>query len=64
VRSFIDIVKRIRDRGVAVLLVEQNLEIALALAQSCIVLAAGRAVWEGTTERALANDEIKRAYFA
>jgi branched-chain amino acid transport system ATP-binding protein len=64
VRSFIDIIRKIRERGVAVVLVEQNLEIALQLAENCIVLSAGRAVWRGTTQRALANDEIKAAYFA
>ena len=42
VRAFVDAVKRIRERGVAILLVEQNLEIAAALADTCIVLAAGR----------------------
>ena len=47
VRSFISVVKRIRAGGVAILLVEQNLEIASALADSCIVLAAGRVVCAG-----------------
>ncbi len=48
VRAFVDAVKRIRERGVAILLVEQNLEIAAALADTCIVLAAGRVVWRGS----------------
>src|SRR5262249_30302114 len=37
VRAFVDAVRRIRDSGVAILLVEQNLEIAAALADSCVV---------------------------
>jgi branched-chain amino acid transport system ATP-binding protein len=63
VRAFIEAVKRIRERGVAILLVEQNLEIAAALADSCIVLAAGRVVWRGSARDATGNKEIRRAYF-
>ena len=50
--------------GVAMLLVEQNLEIAAALADTCIVLAAGRVVWRGSTRDATSNEEIRQAYFA
>jgi branched-chain amino acid transport system ATP-binding protein len=63
VRSFVEAVKRIRDTGVAILLVEQNLEIAAALAESCIVLAAGRVVWRGSALAATSNEEIRQAYF-
>jgi branched-chain amino acid transport system ATP-binding protein len=63
VRSFVDAVKRIREGGVAVLLVEQNLEIAAALAESCIVLAAGRVVWRGSARDAVQSEEIREAYF-
>ncbi len=63
VRAFVDAVKRIRDRGVAILLVEQNLEIAAALADSCIVLAAGRVVWRGSARDATSSEEIRQAYF-
>lgn len=64
VRSFIQVVERIRARGVAILLVEQNLEIASALAESCIVLAAGRVVWRGPAKDAVSSEEIREAYFA
>jgi branched-chain amino acid transport system ATP-binding protein len=64
VRAFVDAVKRIRDTGVAILLVEQNLEIAATLADSCIVLAAGRVVWRGSTRDATSSEEIRQAYFA
>jgi branched-chain amino acid transport system ATP-binding protein len=64
VRAFVDAVRRIRDSGVAMLLVEQNLEIAAALADTCIVLAAGRVVWRGSTRDASSNEEIRQAYFA
>ena len=64
VRAFVDAVKRIRDTGVAILLVEQNLEIAASLAESCIVLAAGRVVWRGSARDAANSEEIREAYFA
>ena len=64
VRSFIDVVRQIRASGVAILLVEQNLEIASALAENCIVMAAGRVVWRGSADDAINNEEIRRAYFA
>ena len=64
VRSFIEIVARIRKSGVAIVLVEQNLEIASALADSCIVVAAGRVVWRGPACDAVNSEEIRQAYFA
>jgi branched-chain amino acid transport system ATP-binding protein len=64
VRSFIEAVERIRKSGVAILLVEQNLEIASTLAESCIVLAAGRTVWRGSARDATNSAEIREAYFA
>jgi branched-chain amino acid transport system ATP-binding protein len=64
VRSFIDVMKRIRTTGVAILLVEQNLEIASALADSCIVMTAGRVAWRGLANDAIHNEEIRRAYFS
>jgi branched-chain amino acid transport system ATP-binding protein len=64
VRAFVEAVKHIRARGVAILLVEQNLEIAAALAETCIVLAAGRVVWRGSTRDATSSEEIRQAYFA
>jgi branched-chain amino acid transport system ATP-binding protein len=64
VRSFIDVVKRIRATGVAILLVEQNLEIASALADSCIVMAAGRVAWTGPAADAINNEKIREAYFS
>jgi branched-chain amino acid transport system ATP-binding protein len=64
VRAFVDAVKRIRESGVAILLVEQNLEIAATLADDCIVLAAGRVVWRGSARDATSSEEIRQAYFA
>lgn len=64
VRSMIDIIARIRETGVSILLVEQNLEVATSLASSCVVLAAGRTVWRGPMKDAAQLDEVRAAYFA
>ncbi len=64
VRSLVGIVRTIRDSGVGVLLVEQNLEIAQAVAEDCIVLSTGREVWRGPMREAMALDAIRDAYFA
>jgi branched-chain amino acid transport system ATP-binding protein len=63
-RDLVPVVNRIRASGVAVLLVEQNLELARALADRCIVLAAGRKVFEGSMQGERDLADIGRAYFA
>jgi branched-chain amino acid transport system ATP-binding protein len=62
-RTLIQIVKRIRQSGVAILLVEQNMEIARAIGERCCMLAAGSLEWEGTMTDALARNEAARVYF-
>jgi branched-chain amino acid transport system ATP-binding protein len=63
-RDLVPVIDRIRQSGVAVLLVEQNLELARALSERAIVLAAGRMVFEGGMQREGDLAEIARAYFA
>lgn len=43
-----EIIRRLRDRGHASLLVEQNLELALSVADEVYVISAGRFVFQGT----------------
>ena len=47
VRHVAQILSRLRDLGLAVLLVEQNLELALSVADQIYVLSAGRFVFQG-----------------
>ncbi len=63
VRSLIGIVQRICQAGVGILLVEQNLEIAEAVATDCVVLSTGRAVWTGAMSDAAGRAAIHDAYF-
>ncbi|MDB5512384.1 MAG: livF [Enterovirga sp.] len=63
VRSLVGIVQRICQAGVGILLVEQNLEIAEAVATRCVVLSTGRAVWTGRMDDAAGRAAIQEAYF-
>jgi branched-chain amino acid transport system ATP-binding protein len=62
VRDIFAIVRRIRDEGTTVLLVEQNARSALRIADRGYVLETGRVVLNGTAEELLANRDVQRAY--
>jgi branched-chain amino acid transport system ATP-binding protein len=59
---FQSIVEINRERGLTILLVEQNAYQALKIAHRGYVLATGRVVLEGTGAELLANPEIRSAY--
>ena len=63
VKEIFDIIVRInRERGVTVLLVEQNANMALHVADYGYVLEVGRIVMEDTCARLLEKDDIKEFY--
>jgi branched-chain amino acid transport system ATP-binding protein len=51
-----------RNRGLTILLVEQNAYQALKIAHHAYVLQTGRVILEGTGTELLANPEIRAAY--
>jgi len=55
-------IRRINASGVSVLLVEQNVAMAMEVSQRAYVLEEGRMVAEGTPQALLAQPEIARAY--
>jgi branched-chain amino acid transport system permease protein len=57
-----EVVARIRDRGIAVLLVEHNLRLVRRAADRVLVLAAGRAVAEGSVAEVADSEVVRRAY--
>lgn len=62
VREIFNVIKRIREEGTTVLIVEQNVKQTLAIADRAYVLESGKVVMQGTG-RALLNDEhVKKAY--
>jgi branched-chain amino acid transport system ATP-binding protein len=56
------IIRTIKDRGIPILLVEQNARLALALAHRGYVLESGEIVLEGTADSLRDNDMVKKAY--
>jgi branched-chain amino acid transport system ATP-binding protein len=54
--------KRLRERGVTILLVEQNVNTTLRLVDRAYVLEQGRVVLEGTGEQLLGNPHVQEAY--
>ncbi|MBI3458168.1 MAG: ABC transporter ATP-binding protein [Candidatus Rokubacteria bacterium] len=62
VQQIFDTIQTINRQGTAVLLVEQNANLALRMADRAYVLEAGRIVLEGTGAELLANDAVRKAY--
>ena len=60
-RSF-DIIKQVHESGVAILVVEQNANVSLSIADRGYVLATGRIVLADKAAELLANDELRKAY--
>jgi branched-chain amino acid transport system ATP-binding protein len=57
-----DVIRALHEAGTAMLLVEQNVEKALAVASRAYVLAEGRIVSGGTPEALLSEPHLRRAY--
>ena len=62
VQGIFDIIKEFHKMGTTILLVEQNAEMALSIADRAYVLESGRIVLTGTGSELKASDEIKKAY--
>ena len=62
VRGIFDIIKEINKRGVTILLIEQNANMALKTADIGYVLETGKITMEGLGKDLLANEDIKKAY--
>lgn len=62
VQGIFDIIKEINKQGVTVLLIEQNANMALKVADYAYVLETGHVTMKGTGAELLANDDVKKAY--
>ncbi len=62
VEQIFDIIRELHKAGTTILLVEQNAEMALRIADRAYVLESGRITVSGTGAELAASDEIKKAY--
>lgn len=62
VKDIFNIIKEIHKQGVTILLIEQNANAALRIADIGYVIETGRITLKGTGSDLLANEEIKKAY--
>ncbi len=62
-RTF-DTIKEIRNQGVTILMVEQNVFFSLEISERAYVLENGKVVMEGKGKELLEDNHIKRAYLA
>ncbi len=62
VQQIFDIIKELHDAGTTILLVEQNAEMALQIADRAYVLESGRITVSGTGKELAQSDSIKKAY--
>jgi branched-chain amino acid transport system ATP-binding protein len=60
-RNF-EIIQQVHEAGVAVLVVEQNANVSLSIADRGYVLQTGRIVLAGTAKELLANEDLRKAY--
>ena len=57
-----DLIARIAEAGVSILLVEQKLSIALRISHRVYVMGHGRIVFEGTPDQLRANDHVRKEW--
>jgi branched-chain amino acid transport system ATP-binding protein len=60
-RNF-EIIKQVHESGVAILVVEQNANVSLSIADRGYVLSTGRMVLEGKAEDLRENEDLRKAY--
>ena len=62
VQEIFQIIRDVHDEGMTILLVEQNAQMALSVADRAYVLETGRVVMEGTGAELLTNERVRSAY--
>ena len=62
VKEMTEAFMRIRDSGVGILFIEQNVQVALNMSERGYILESGRLVLEGVANKLLGSDEVKRIF--
>ena len=61
-RTIFDLIVALNEQGTTVLLVEQNIHMALKVCNKAYVMKTGHVVLSGTGAELLANDDVRKAY--
>ena len=64
IQSIGEIIRQLKEKGFSILLAEQNLPLALGVADYVYVLAKGTVVFESSPEQLQSNEEVKQEYLA
>lgn len=62
VKEVFEIIKKLNESGITIVLVEQNAKLALSIADRGYVLETGKIILSGTGEELLNNEDVKKAY--
>lgn len=62
VELVVDMLRELKAEGVSMLLVEQNLQMALDLAERVYILDQGAVVFEGSARELINNDQLTASY--
>lgn len=62
VKEIFAIIKDINEKGTTILLVEQNANMALSIADKAYVVETGKVVLQGSPQELLSSNEVKKAY--
>ena len=62
VQAVADVILRLKSRGSTILLVEQNLQMALKVADFVHILSRGRIVYSGRPNELWENEDVKKNY--
>lgn len=57
-----EIIRQIKNTGLSILMVEQNISLAYDTADEILIMNKGTIVWKGTPKELMENEEIKRKY--
>jgi ABC-type branched-subunit amino acid transport system ATPase component len=63
VQQMLEVVQRLRDAGTTMVIVEQSLNVALAVADRAIFMEKGQVRFEGSAAELAARDDLARAVF-
>ena len=58
----IDLIKKVRDAGVAILVIEHSMKAIASMCDRVVVLQSGEKIAEGTPEQVLSDDRVIDAY--